>query len=77
VLGARFLIVPAVILPLGLAWLVLQARMGGEREEHAGRAGAAATPEHGARARATAAILATVLLVAGFVLLMGLVGGFF
>jgi hypothetical protein len=77
VLGARFLIVPAVMLPLGLVWLVLQTRMGGEREERAGRAGATAAPEPAARARATAAILATVLLVAGFVLLMGLVGGFF
>ena len=77
VLGARFLIIPAIILPLGLAWLVLQTRMGGRREEQAAQTGTTTEPEPGGRTRAMSAIVGTVLLVGGFVLLMGWVGDFF
>lgn len=64
-LGTRMLAIPAIILPLVAAWLLLQNRMGGDKEQAQG------APASGSRARTIASVVATILLVGGFVTFMG------
>src|SRR5829696_6971604 len=64
-LGTRMLAIPAIILPLVAAWLLLQNRMGGDNEQ------AQEKPAQGSRARTITSVVATILLVGGFVALMG------
>ena len=71
----RLLAIPAVMLPMGLIWFVLQQRMDGRREERAGQAGETTETSPASGPRAVAAIVATVLLVGGFVTLMGWIAG--
>jgi hypothetical protein len=74
-LGARSLIVPAIGLPLGALWLLLQASMDGDREERAGAEDRVAPSRPGSRARMLAIMAAIVVAVGAFVLVMGWVGG--
>ena len=67
-LGPRMLAIPAIVLPLIAIWVVLQERMGGDREQSQGE------PAPGARGRTIASVAATILLVGGFVALMGWLG---
>ena len=76
-LGPRMLIIPAIMLPIGLLWLILQTRMGGRREEAAGQAGETSSTAPRTRARVLASVAFTVVGVVGFVALMGWAAGFF
>jgi len=75
VIGVRFLAVPAIGLPLGAIWLLMQAKMGGHREEEAGSGGQRTDSAPGSRLRVVAIVVATVIAVAAFVVLMGWLGG--
>jgi hypothetical protein len=74
-IGIRFLIVPAIGLPLGAIWLLLQARMSGRREEEAGSAGERSSSAPASRLRVLAIMALTIVAVAAFVVLMGWVSG--
>jgi hypothetical protein len=67
-LGTRMLAIPAVMLPLIALWLILQNRMGGDKEQ------TQREPAPGVRGRTITSVAAVVLLVGGFVALVGWLG---
>jgi hypothetical protein len=75
VIGIRFLVVPAIGLPLGAIWLLMQAKMGGRSEEAAGESGEQLGSAPASKLRVVAIMVATVIAVAAFVVLMGWLSG--